>query len=345
MIHKLLAAITALIATLWTHPGNIPIVSSQATPTTSAAVEIVAQNLEIPWELAFLPSGDALITERPGRLQLLDKSHQLTQLAQILEVKHIGEGGLLGVAVDPEYSTNQYIYLYYTYHSENNRTLNRVVRYKLSDNKISDPTTLVDVIPGSANHNGGRLKFSPDGYLYITTGDAQNPSLSQNKNSLAGKILRWKNNEVEVYSSGHRNPQGLAWDSSGQLWATEHGPSAHDEINKIVAGQNYGWPEITGNQRGLDMVPPVAQSGNSTWAPAGMTYLDGTLYFAGLRGQSLFSTSVNSSAVTEHFKNEFGRLRDVVLGPDGMLYLLTSNRDGRGQPQAGDDKILKVSPP
>ncbi len=335
MLHQILAALIAFIT---------PLLIAQPHPTPSAAVEVVAQNLEIPWELAFLPNGDALVTERPGRLQLLDRTDKLHLIAILGEVKPSGEGGLLGVAVDPNYITNKYIYLYFTYQADANLTRNRVVRYVFDSQVLKDPTTIVDNIPGSSHHNGGRLKFGPDGYLYITTGDAENPSQAQDNHSLAGKILRWKDSHVEVYSSGHRNPQGLAWDSSGQLWETEHGPTAHDEVNKITRGQNYGWPIITGNQTRAGLVTPVAQSGDQTWAPSGLAYIKDSLYFTGLRGEALFVISDlnNPSGVQELFKNQYGRLRDVELGPDEQLYLLTSNRDGRGTVHTGDDKIIKL---
>ncbi len=341
MLAKIIAAILALF--YLPSPSLAPL----PTPTPRADIEVIATGLEIPWAIAFLPDGSALVTERPGRLNLLLADHSLKQVATIAEVKPIGEGGLLGVAVDPNYSTNHYIHLYYTYQGNDSQTRNRVVRYEFSNQQISQPTTLVDAIPGAPNHNGGRLKFGPDGNLYITTGDALHSSRAQDIHSLAGKILRLKDNRVEVYSYGHRNPQGLAWDQQGQLWEVEHGPTAHDEINLIVQGQNYGWPTITGSQEWAGMHAPIVQSGNETWAPSGMVILNNQLFFAGLRGQRLYRATIRGIGIAdmgERLINQFGRLRDVVVGPDKMLYVITSNRDGRGQPTLEDDRILRVDP-
>ncbi len=216
-------------------------------------------------------------------------------------------------------------------------------------------------IKGSVNHDGGRIAFGPDGYLYITTGDAENSHLAQNKNSLNGKILRIKDDGSipsdnpfgnAVYSMGHRNPQGLAWDKDGTLWETEHGPSGiqtgYDEINIITKGANYGWPEIRGEQTKEGFVSPVIQSGSKdTWAPSGMKYWNGSLFFSGLRGEALYEAKIskeNKLNLITHFKQRFGRIRAVVLGADGFIYLSTSNRDGRGQVREGDDKIIKINP-
>lgn len=318
-------------------------------------LSVLAKNLQIPWSLVFLPTGEILFTERPGRVRMIGQNGNLlvSPVATIGEVKHIGEGGLLGIEIHPDFENNGFVYLYYTYGEDNGNTLNRVVRSRLDGRSLTDARVIVEAIPGASNHNGGRIKFGPDHYLYITTGDAQNPSLAQDKNSLAGKILRVTDEGRpapgnpfgnEVYSYGHRNPQGITWDEGGRLWSGEHGSNAADELNLVEVGKNYGWPEIRGNEEREGMVTPIVNSGNSTWAPSGTVFYDGSIFFAALRGVSLFKYEIQSGKLTRHLEGEFGRIREVVLGPDNMLYITTSNRDGRGNPGADDDKIIRVNP-
>ena len=324
------------------------------------SIEVIAENLDTPWGMAFLPDGSMLVTERPGRVRLIDNEGSLNKLpvATLNEVKEIGEGGLLGITLHPDFPTNNFLYIYYTYAEDNNQTLNKVVRMTYKDAKLTQETTIVDKIPGAPNHNGGRIKFGPDQYLYITTGDAQEPSQAQDIDKLGGKILRVTNtgdpapgnpfNNL-VYSYGHRNPQGLAWDDKGRLWATEHGrsglQSGLDEINLITAGKNYGWPEIQGDEQKEGMEKPQIHSESDTWAPAGSAFINNSLFFGGLRGETLYEAIIKDNQITlkEHFKKEFGRIRDVVIGPDGELYITTSNHDGRGSPKISDDKIIKIN--
>lgn len=323
-------------------------------------VSILAENLEIPWDIAFLPDGDLLVTERPGKLTRISKEG--TKIDIPLEnVRHKGEGGLLGIVLYPDFVKNQFLYLYMTAPGEAGLTVNRVVRFKLLGNALTEEKSIIEDIPGAIYHDGGRMEFGPDGLLYITTGDATQGFLAQDKNSLAGKILRLTDTGAipsgnpfgtAVYSYGHRNPQGITWDKEGRLWETEHGRSGVlsglDEINLIKPGKNYGWPDIEGDKTKTSMINPVLHSGaDVTWAPASAVYLDGNIFFGGLRGEALYKAVLDGEKIKElkvYFHGEFGRIRTVRVGPDKLLYLTTSNRDGRGEVQAGDDKIIRIDP-
>ncbi len=338
-------------------------VTTQPSDANAPVTTVIADHLDTPWAIAFLPDKSMLVTERPGRLRLIDSSGKLEAqpVATFSQVKEIGEGGLLGIALHPQFTTNHYIYLYYTYTSNGANTLNRVVRMTYADKKVSDEKVMAAGIQGSSNHDGGRIKFGPDGYLYVTVGDAENPSQAQSTSTLGGKVLRMTDEGKPapgnpfnnlVYSYGHRNPQGLVWDAAGNLWETEHGRSGIstglDEINLIQPGKNYGWPTIQGDVTKAGMETPKKNSGPyTTWAPSGAVFIGNSLYFGGLKGQSLYEAVISGTNVTdfkEHLKGEFGRLRDVVLGPDGMLYVTTSNQDGRGSPVDSDDRVIRVNP-
>ena len=328
------------------------------TKTQVEKVTTLVENLDTPWSLAFLPDGTLLVTERNGKLSQVSDSG-VRQIATIDKSTEYGEGGLMGLAIHPDFESNNYIYLYYTYFSDDNRTLNRVARYKLANNSLSNETIIVDNIPGGIYHDGGRIKFGPDGFLYITTGDSTNPSLSQDRNSLAGKILRVTEDGspasgnpfgTRIYSYGHRNPQGITWDGTGVLWETEHGPSGswpnccQDELNRIEIGANFGWPDSVGDKVDSGTAAPILHSGRNIWAPGDIAYLNNKLYFAGLRGETLYVYDLSTRNLSEYFKGEFGRLREVIAGPDNLLYITTSNRDGRGDPAEADDRIIRIDP-
>lgn len=366
----LLIILLAILLIVWFFYQNPKIIVPEfsATPpvgktevTDTQAVKVIAENLDVPWAIAFLPEGNLLVTERSGKVLLVDKNGEQSPklIAEIPEVKEIGEGGLLGITLHPDFLENNYVYLYYTYSELGMNTLNRVVRMVYRNDKLADQEIIIDNIPGASNHNGGRIKFGPDKMLYIGTGDAENPSQAQNKNSLAGKILRVADDGKIVgnpfgnfvYSFGHRNVQGLAFNAEGELWATEHGRSGVlsglDEVNLIKPSKNYGWPVIQGDAKKEGMETSVKNSGNTTWAPSGAAFVGNSFFFSGLRGEALYEVVIRNDQIVdfkEHLKNQYGRLREVILGPDNLLYITTSNRDGRGKPVSSDDRIIRINP-
>jgi aldose sugar dehydrogenase len=339
----------------------------------SPQVEVVASGLRVPWALAFAPDGRLFFTERPGRIRVIEKGQLRPDPVATLPVVSSGEGGLLGLALDPGFARNGALYVMYT-HGSGSSARNRISRLTLRDTQAVEEVVLLEGILGAGVHDGGRLKVGPDGKLYATTGDASQRDLAQAKETLNGKILRLNldgsipaDNPFPgspVYSYGHRNPEGLAWQpGTGRLYETEHGPTGEmglcclDEVNLIAPGANYGWPVVTGSPHDARFVDPVLDSGSDTWAPSGAAFYEGDLFpawrgdlfFGALRGQHLHRLRLGADGRTvlqeeRLFEGRFGRLRDVVLGPEGALYLTTSNQDGRGQPAADDDRILRVVP-
>jgi quinoprotein glucose dehydrogenase len=338
------------------------------------AVEVWAENLYTPWSLIFISDDNALVSERNGNIRSIKNGKlQETPYARI-PVAQSGEGGLMGIAAHPEFTKNPYIYVMHTYQKEN-QLQNRVIRLRHHKEQGVFDKVILDNIPGARFHNGGRIAFGPDGMLYIATGENFNADLAQKLNSLAGKILRITSDgsvpgdnpfrDSPVYSYGHRNPQGLSWHPDTQdLFSSEHGPSgeyltfANDEINVIRKGANYGWPETIGAPGYKTFTDPVVVWKKTT-PPSGMifytgdklSHLKGDLFVATLRSQALIriklekeKDSYNVLRIERWFHGKYGRIRDVVEGPDGFLYFLTNNRDGRGKPQPGDDRIYRITP-
>ncbi len=330
-------------------------------------LENLATGLDVPWEMDFAPDGRIFFTERSGKVRVIQQGQLVEKPVISFEKPFIseGEGGLLGLALDPDFAKNHYLYVYQTYEEKGERK-NRVLRLIEDQNQAKIDRVLIDQLPGASNHNGGRIKIGPDRMLYITTGDRYDPPLAQDRKSLGGKILRIhldgsipKDNPFPnspVYSFGHRNPQGLAWHPvTQQLYSSEHGQSAHDEINLIKPGQNYGWPLIQGSQSAPNLQTPLLHSGYQTWAPSGMTFVHSGpwkhhLLVATLRGERLLKIRLKGAAydqvesVEEWWAEEFGRIRNVYQGPDGSLYLMTNNRDGRGTLKKEDDRIIRLKP-
>ncbi len=334
----------------------------EGAPANTGPVEVetsvIATNLEVPWGIAFLPNGDALFTERDsGRLLRMSAPGEIQEV-QTLPTRGFGEGGSLGLAVSPDYEENGFVYAYYTTDTDN-----RVVRFRLGE----EPEPILTGIPFNSYHDGGRIAFGPDGMLYIATGDAGDPSSSQDRNSLAGKILRLTPDggvpednpfpSSPVYSYGHRNVEGLAWDEEGQLFASEFGQNAFDEVNLIRPGENYGWPEVEGEGgESLGYVDPITTWPPSEASPSGAEVLkngaipqwEGDLFVAALRGARLWRLELgpegNVVGREQLLRDEVGRIRNVVQAPDGSLWVTTSNRDGRGEPAPQDDRILRLAP-
>ncbi|UQZ37580.1 glucose sorbosone dehydrogenase [Paenibacillus sp. PK3_47] len=347
-------------------PSSEQAKSAESFPYTA---ETLVSGLNVPWEIAFAPDGRIFITERPGTLRVIEngKLREAPLLELYAPFVSTGEGGLLGLALDPAFADNGYAYVYHSYR-EGDGIQNRVLRIIIDSSAAEIDKVLLDGIPGDTNHNGGRIKFGPDGYLYVTTGERYEPELAQDKESLGGKILRiapdgsipednpWP--DSPVYSWGHRNAQGLSWQpGTGVLYSSEHGQSSHDEINIIEPGANYGWPLIEGGQAGeeggISLKSPLLHSGDETWAPSGTAFITqgpwkGELLVASLAGEQLLWVSPSGSngepAATALFEEEWGRLRNVAEGPDGTLYVLTNNRDGRGDPGEGDDRLIALRP-
>jgi glucose/arabinose dehydrogenase len=335
---------------------------SESSPTSDPAepdgpprmVGALVERLEVPWGVDFLPDGNAVVTERiSGRVLLVTADGNTSVLGAVPDVVPQGEAGLLGVAVSPTYGEDRTLFFYVTTADDN-----RVLRARVDGDRLGDTRVVLDGIPNGFIHDGGRIAFGPDGHLYVSTGETGDPELAQDPDSLAGKILRITANGdpapgnpdagSPVWSMGHRNVQGLAWDDQGRLWASEFGSSTWDELNLIERGGNYGWPEVEGTGGGPGFVDPQLVWPVEEASPSGLAFADGRLWMAALRGQRLWRIDVSAagraSRPTAYFTGDAGRLRTVAAAPDGTLWVTTSNRDGRGDPIAVDDRILLVDP-
>lgn len=338
----------------------------------SYEIKTVADNLYVPWSIVFTDPDRMLVTERNGKLRVIRNGILLEQPLKVFEeVSSDGEEGLMGLALDPDYRENKFLYISYAYGSSDKMSV-KVVRFKDEGEKLSDEKTIIDGLPAERYHAGCRLRFGPDGRLYITTGDAGERKLAQDINTLYGKILRINPDgtipadnpfpDNPVWSYGHRNPQGIDWyPGTDILYSTEHGPSGFDgpgggdEVNIIVRGGNYGWPVVSHRESKEGMISPVLEFTPAIAPASGMFYRSDSIpqfknnYFFGcLRGSGIMRVVMDKSDPTKILSNEmlaevnFGRIRDIAQGPDGAIYFSTSNRDGRGRVREGDDKIYKI---
>ncbi|WP_430500410.1 PQQ-dependent sugar dehydrogenase [Micromonospora trifolii] len=338
-------------------PPNLPTPSASASPGGAgqqAVATVLAKGLRVPWAIAFLPDGGALVTERDnGRiLQVGPESGpdglRVRPLQTIPDVAAAGEGGLLGIAVSPDYARDQTVFVYYTTERDN-----RVARLRLG----GQPTPILTGIPKANVHNGGGLGFGPDKQLYVSTGDAGQRPLSQDVKSLGGKILRVTPDgkpaagnpypNSPVWSLGHRNVQGFAWDAAKRMYAVEFGQNTWDEINQITKGGNYGWPEVEGQAGDKRFTDPIAQWATSDASCSGLAATDRLLVTGCLRGKRLWVMELTDTGTllgqpSELLTNRYGRLRAVAAAPDGSLWVSTSNHDGRGDPAGDDDRLLRV---
>ncbi|MGD9985999.1 PQQ-dependent sugar dehydrogenase [Pseudonocardia sp.] len=332
-----------------------PAATSELAPQrTPGAPRVLLTGLEVPWGIAFLPDGDALVTERDGRIVRVTPQGAATPVGTVAGVSARGEGGLLGIAVSPRFATDRAVYVYYTSTQDN-----RVVRLQVGTDGTVDGAAqqvIVSGIGAASIHNGGGLVFGPDGMLYVATGDSSRTDASQNRDDLGGKVLRVTPDGAPapgnpfgtaVFTYGHRNVQGLAFGPGDRLYATEFGQNTFDEVNLLTPGADYGWPTVEGIAGREGLTDPLVTWSTSAASPSGLAYAGGSLWAAALRGERLWRIPLTADGRTGTpealYTGEFGRLRGVVATPDGSaLWVTTSNRDGRGSPAPDDDRILVV---
>ncbi|GAB2457518.1 PQQ-dependent sugar dehydrogenase [Jatrophihabitans fulvus] len=314
---------------------------------------MLADGLEVPWGVAFLPDGSALVSERDTHeIVRVTADGDTDGIGSVPGVGGGGEGGLLGLAVSPRFASDRTVFAYYTTDRDN-----RVVRFRYVDGRSSGFTPIITGIPASGIHNGGRIQFGPDGHLYVTAGDASQPERAPDDGYLGGKVLRMTADgkpapgnpdpSSVVFTKGHRNPQGIAFAPDGALYEAEFGQNTEDEVNLLRAGADYGWPAIEGDVgSGSGKTAPLATFSTSDASPSGLAYAGRALWMAGLGGEKLFRIPVTARGKVGQpqtlLDGDYGRLRTVVVAPDGALWVTTSNRDGRGSPRDGDDKIIRI---
>ena len=343
---------------IWVSPSNPPPIPEPMTEYGNEYVQVLATNLEKPWAIGF--GGDKIfVTEKTGQVRVIDSGALLDEPLVTLRTADVFGGGLLGIAIHPAFDDNHFIYVYYTYEKDG-ALWNKILRITELENKLDSAKTIFDNIPGSAYNNGGIMKFGPDGKLYVGTGYISESSHGpQDIQSLEGKILRLNDDGAipddnpfsgsPVFSFGHMNTKGLDWDNEGNLFAAEMGASKNDEINLIPPGRNYGWPEqeCAGNEEFVDPIncyDPAIEPGGIVFYYGDKIELENPLVLASLRASHLFNLEIDDGEVKSQISilSGMGRIRDVAVGPDGYLYLITSNTDGKGFPDASDDKLLRI---
>lgn len=317
--------------------------------TGARVIGTVATGLQAPWGIAFLPDGSALVTERDsGRVLAIRGKGQPREVGTIEATEPQGEAGLMGIAVSPDFAENSRVFVYVTTAEDN-----RVLSMEYDGRTLGEPTPIFTGIPKGFVHDGGRLTFGPDGGLFVSTGETGEMELAQDPDSLAGKILKITETgdpfagDSPIWSTGHRNVQGLAFDDRDRLWASEFGADTWDELNLIERGDNYGWPRVEGRSDQREFTNPRAVWRPEEASPSGLAFADGSLWMASLRGERLWQIPITAEGAgkpVDHFAGKYGRLRAVVQAPDGNLWLATSNTDGRGDVRVGDDRILLVRP-